>query len=363
MVTDPAQKWLENAERGIAQGRPGYVLTSSRELKKLGKPDEAEAVLRKALEEFSGERFPRDKIKILTNLCSIVMGREPSEVLELIRHSGYKDAGLRLMEATALGRLGREPEAISLLEDEIKLNPELKYEPDVARKLTGLYLAKGMDQEAVDFLGPLVEEGHFKALQMKQILASAYIKTRKADKALALLHGQRDPLSRETIKRAEEVLDGGSPLLGGKTRVFIIHGHDRAPLSELQLLVHRIGAEPVTFDDLPKPGSPTVIELLEEHIPSFDAIIALLTPDDEGRERGGTTLELRARQNVLIEAGYGLISHRQKSLIIALGGVSIPTDIEGVHTVRGEKWSSEVGMQVGRRLAEMGLNVDPSKAV
>ena len=146
-------------------------------------------------------------------------------------------------------------------------------------------------------------------------------------------------------------------------RIFIIHGHDMASLSELKVVLYKIGASPVTFDDIPKQGSPTIIEILEKHIPNFDAVIALLTPDDEGRKRGDDALEPRARQNVLVEAGYGLISQRQKSLIIALGDVSNPTDFNGIHMIPAPKWSPEIGMKVARRLQDMGLRVDPSKAI
>jgi predicted nucleotide-binding protein len=106
----------------------------------------------------------------------------------------------------------------------------------------------------------------------------------------------------------------------------------------------------------------TVIELLEQYLPSADAVIALLTPDDEGRKRGARKWELRARQNVLIEAGYAVLSRRDRSIIVALGGVTIPTDFEGIHRVQEEAWYESVGTKVARRLFDMGLRVDPSAA-
>ena len=146
-------------------------------------------------------------------------------------------------------------------------------------------------------------------------------------------------------------------------QIFIIHGHDPTSLSYLKGVLYKIGANPKTFDDIPKQGSPTIIEILEKHISKFDAIIAFLTPDDEGRKRGDETWELRARQNVLIEAGYGLISQREKSLIIALGNVSTPSDFDGISMIRASMWSTETGMNIAKRLKDMGLRVDPSKAV
>jgi len=148
-----------------------------------------------------------------------------------------------------------------------------------------------------------------------------------------------------------------------KPYIFIIHGHDLPTLASLKLAIFQIGGTPKSFDDLPKEGSQTIIEILEKHIPNFDAIIALLTADDEGRKRGDATWDLRARQNVLIEAGYGIISRRDESLLIALGGVSIPSDFDGILRVEAPSWSNEVGLKVARRLAEIGLNVNPSKVI
>lgn len=117
------------------------------------------------------------------------------------------------------------------------------------------------------------------------------------------------------------------------------------------------------FEQLPKRGGATVIELLEEYIPSADAVIALLTPDDEGRKRGIEEWELRARQNVLIEAGYAVIAQRDRSVIVALGGVSIPTDSEGIHRIQEPAWAPAVGTKVAKRLLDIGLRVDPSGAM
>jgi predicted nucleotide-binding protein len=163
----------------------------------------------------------------------------------------------------------------------------------------------------------------------------------------------------EKAKTEDELSKSGDQ----KPRIFIIHGHDLATLGALKLAIFQIGGIPKCFEDLPKEGSQTIIEILEKHIPNFNAIIALLTPDDEGRKRGDATWDLRARQNVLIEAGYGIISKRDKSLLIALGGVSIPSDFDGIHRVEASSWSPEVELKAAKRLAEIGLNVDPSRVI
>lgn len=366
MINNEIQKWITNAENGISQGRAGYVLTSKRELTKLGKSDVAEAILRKALQE--GSWNDPSEINMLTSLCKIIMSKgskeDFEEVLELIKASTLKDLGLVVMEATALGKLDRRLEAISILEKTMEVEPEVKYHPGFASKLSTLYLEIGKDQKAVDFLAPVVERGPLgDRLEMKQILADAYLKTKKEERVIPLLADQRDRRSRELIERAQEALGGSTSIPINNPLIFVIHGHEKGSLSKLINVLYDIGAKPVTFDDLPKPGAPTVIELLEKHIPSFNAIITLLTPDDEGRRRGTDNWELRARENVLIEAGYSLISNRKRSLLIALGGVSIPSDLEGIHRIEASEWSSETGLRVARRLEEMRINVDPTRAI
>lgn len=56
----------------------------------------------------------------------------------------------------------------------------------------------------------------------------------------------------------------------------------------------------------------------------------LLTPDDEGRAKGGN-LEPRARQNVLLELGYfiGCLG-RDKVCALKRGSLEIPSDFAGV---------------------------------
>ena len=101
-------------------------------------------------------------------------------------------------------------------------------------------------------------------------------------------------------------------------------------------------------------------------MPTCAAVIALLTPDDEGRKRPAPDepsdtlepLKPRARQNVLIEAGFAIISRRNKSLIVALGGVEIPSDFDGIHRLQDGSWNRELAGQIAKRLSQMGFSVN-----
>lgn len=150
------------------------------------------------------------------------------------------------------------------------------------------------------------------------------------------------------------------------SRIFIVHGHDEATLDSIDHTLRRVGLEPVTFRDFRK-GSQTNIEILEAAMPEVDGFICLMTPDDRGRKFGRDkktrklyTLSPRARQNVLIEAGYAVLHRRKQSLLIALGGVDVPTDFAGVDLVKGPEWSDDMGRGLAIRLRRMGFTADPA---
>ncbi len=142
-------------------------------------------------------------------------------------------------------------------------------------------------------------------------------------------------------------------IMSSSKKVFIIHGHDKLTLDKVENTLWRIGCEPIVFSRIHNRGAKTNIEILESALPTSDAVVALLTPDDEGRKKGIEKLELRARQNVLIEAGYALISRRKTSLIVALGGVSIPSDLDGINRLQFESWNRSAEIDLSRELGSI----------
>ena len=147
-------------------------------------------------------------------------------------------------------------------------------------------------------------------------------------------------------------------------RIFVVHGHDKDTLEKLMHTLRKLGLDPVTFTSAKKKGACTNIEILEETLPTVQGFICLMTPDDEGRKlrrkrkRKKLPLRPRARQNVLIEAGYAILLKRAMSVIIALGDVEIPSDFDGINTVRGSKWSDSLARRLAKRLIDMDFEVD-----
>lgn len=71
---------------------------------------------------------------------------------------------------------------------------------------------------------------------------------------------------------------------GIDNRVFIVYGHDQTARDSLELVLRRMGMEPIVLANLPA-GGDTIIEKLERFLGRDGLVgfaIVLLTPDDEG---------------------------------------------------------------------------------
>lgn len=111
-------------------------------------------------------------------------------------------------------------------------------------------------------------------------------------------------------------------------RVFLVHGHDEAARETAARFLERLGLVVVILHEQANRGM-TIIEKVEEHGDVAFAVV-LLTPDDEGRPKGGE-LKPRARQNVLLELGYFLGRLGRKNMCaLKRGDVEIPSDFAGV---------------------------------
>lgn len=112
-------------------------------------------------------------------------------------------------------------------------------------------------------------------------------------------------------------------------RVFVVHGHDAEMRETVARFLSRLDLEPIILHEQANKGR-TVIEKVEANSDVGFAVI-LLTPDDEGRRVGDIDLELRARQNVLLELGYFLARlGRDRVCALRRGNVTIPSDFAGV---------------------------------
>jgi len=143
-------------------------------------------------------------------------------------------------------------------------------------------------------------------------------------------------------------------------RIFVVHGHDEAAREKIARFLERMEFEPIILHEQASRGR-TVIEKVEAHSDVGFAVV-LLTPDDEGCERGGTPRP-RARQNVVLELGY-FIGRLGRTHVCALkrGELEIPSDFEGVVYVvfdDSDGWKQALA----RELEAAGFEVDRNKGM
>jgi predicted nucleotide-binding protein len=143
-------------------------------------------------------------------------------------------------------------------------------------------------------------------------------------------------------------------------KVFIVHGHDGGAREAAARFLERAGLEPIILHEQASRGR-TVIEKVEAHRDVAFAIV-LLTPDDEGCEKGGKPRP-RARQNVVFELGYFVgVLGRNRVCALRRGDVEIPSDLTGVVYISfgdSEPWKQELG----RELQAAGFEIDWAKAI
>lgn len=143
-----------------------------------------------------------------------------------------------------------------------------------------------------------------------------------------------------------------------KKKVFIVHGHDDALKQEVARIIEKQGLEAIILSEQVNNGK-TIIEKIEENA-DVDAAICLFTGDDYGRAKGteAEKNKLRARQNVVFEAGYfmGKLG-RENVIIVADKNLEMPSDMQGVVYTDAGNWKTEVL----QGLDKIGYSIDFNK--
>ncbi len=111
-------------------------------------------------------------------------------------------------------------------------------------------------------------------------------------------------------------------------KIFIVHGHDGEAKAEVARFIEKLGFTPIILHEQASKGR-TIIENVESNSDVGFAVV-LLTPDDEGNQKGQSP-KPRARQNVVLELGY-FVGRLGRDRVCALrrGDVEIPSDFDGV---------------------------------
>jgi predicted nucleotide-binding protein len=149
----------------------------------------------------------------------------------------------------------------------------------------------------------------------------------------------------------------------GKTKIFVVHGHDTIALEQLELVLRRLGLDPYILQNNDG-GSNTIIEALEQQIYDEAAFgIVLMTPDDFGyaKTKGEDSSQPRARQNVILELGMVLASlGRNRMVILKKGALETPSDVDGVLRLEFNDHVKEIAVKLARRMKTAGIDIDDS---
>lgn len=174
-------------------------------------------------------------------------------------------------------------------------------------------------------------------------------------------------------KIAEGQMTSQSPGRSKDNRnVFVVHGRNLEARNSLFRFLRSIGLRPLEWSQAVKEtgeASPFIGNILDVAFSMAQAIVVLLTPDDEARLREPfrgpadppyeSQLTGQARPNVLFEAGMAMGHNPSRTIIVELGTVRPFSDIAGRHTVRLSN-TSAARQELAQRLETAGCTVDLS---
>jgi predicted nucleotide-binding protein len=140
------------------------------------------------------------------------------------------------------------------------------------------------------------------------------------------------------------------------SKIFVVHGHERAPKAEVARFIEKLGFEAIILHERPNKGR-TLITKFREEAAGVGFAVVLMTPDDVGKAEDAASLRSRARQNVVFELGFfiGKLGSERVAALVK-GDIELPSDYDGVVYISLDKedWQSKLGME----LQEAGYKFD-----
>lgn len=144
-------------------------------------------------------------------------------------------------------------------------------------------------------------------------------------------------------------------------KVFIVHGHNNEIKLDVARTLEKLGLTPIILHEQPNSGN-TIIEKFEEHSDVGYAVV-LLTDDDMGKAKNQENLNLRARQNVIMELGFFIGSLSRKRVCpLYTSGVELPSDMSGVVYTEIDK-AGNWKIKLAKELKSAGYEIDVNKII
>ena len=151
--------------------------------------------------------------------------------------------------------------------------------------------------------------------------------------------------------------------------VFVVHGRNAAARDALFVFLRSIGLQPLEWAEAVKATGkplPYIGEILDAAFSTAQAVVVLLTPDDEARLKDSlstasdppheTELTGQARPNVLFEAGMAMARSQDRTVLVELGSLRPFSDMAGRHTIRLDN-KSQRRQELAQRLESAGCPV------
>lgn len=152
--------------------------------------------------------------------------------------------------------------------------------------------------------------------------------------------------------------------------VFVVHGRNENLRRSLFNFLHALGLKPLEWAKvvlMAKKNNPYVGDILDDAMARVQAVVVLLSPDDEVRLKpefvipsdGSSENSFRGqpRPNVLFEAGLALGRHPDKTVLVEVGKMRKFSDIVGRHVVRLTN-DYDRRNDLANRLEKLGCIVD-----
>lgn len=164
----------------------------------------------------------------------------------------------------------------------------------------------------------------------------------------------------------------GNGSMPDSKKVFVVHGRDGQLRDNFFAFLRALNLDPIEWSEALKltgKATPYIGEALDSAFKNAQAVIVLLSPDDEVRlspelwkdpeEENEKEFKLQARPNVLFEAGMAFGSHPDRTLLIEVGQVKAFSDVAGRHVIRLSN-GAEKRNEVVERLRTSGCDVKTS---
>jgi hypothetical protein len=145
--------------------------------------------------------------------------------------------------------------------------------------------------------------------------------------------------------------------------VAVAYGRDDAAREAVFGFLRALGLKPLEWEQLvraTRSAAPSSGEAVERGFAAARAVVVLFTPDDRAQldsALGHEKVRLQARPNVLLEAGMALATHPDRTVLVVIGDVDLPSNLSGRNFLRLGGTTEQLVAFAGR-LEAAGCPVD-----